>query len=81
MIPDNDTDPEYRIAYDVDHRKVGCILIQAVLGSTIPRDLFFHYFSADTWTVNASTCLVYPIRQSQLGALATRTRSDHPTKP
>lgn len=73
---DADPDPEYRIAYDVSRRKVGCILIQASLGGDVPRDLFFRYFNSDAWTVNGSGCLLYPIRQSQLLALAGRTSSD-----
>lgn len=69
-----DDDPEYQIAYDVTHCKVGCVLIQAALGGDVPRDLFFDYFgTGDAWTVNASDCQVYPIRKSQLPALAART--------
>ena len=72
-----DTDPEYRIAYDVDRCKVGCILIQAALGCTVPNDLFYRHFSAgESWTVNATGCHVYPIRRSQLPLLAKRTNLD-----
>jgi len=71
---DGDPDPEYRIAYDVDRCKVGCVLIQAALGCDVPRDLFFDYFgTGDAWTVNASGCKVYPIRWSQLPLLAACT--------
>lgn len=70
----DEDDPEYRIAYDADRYKVGCVLIQAVLGGTVPRDLFSRYFDTDTWTLDASACIVYPIRRSRLGALAARTR-------
>ena len=72
----DEDDPEYRIAYDVDRYKVGCVLIQAVLGGNVPSDLFSRYFDADTWTLDASACVVYPIRRSRLGALAARTCSD-----
>lgn len=67
-------DPEYRIAYDVDRCKVGCILIQAAHGCDVPKDLFFRYFSSEGWTVNAQHCQIYPIRRSQLPQLAARTR-------
>jgi hypothetical protein len=77
MTTIEDNDPEYRIAYDVSQRKVGCILIQASLGGNVPRDLFFRYFNVDAWTVAVSGCLLYPIRQSQLLAFAARTSSDH----
>jgi hypothetical protein len=68
-----DDDPEYRIAYDVEHKKVGCVLIQAALGCDVPRDLYFNYFDTDTWTLDANACTVYPIRRSQLPLLAART--------
>ena len=72
-----DNDPEYRIAYDVDRCKVGCVLIQAALGGDVPRNLFFDYFgTGDAWTVNARDCKVYPIRRSQLPILAARTSFD-----
>lgn len=70
-------DPEYRIAYDVDHCKVGCVLIQAALCGTVPHDLFYDYFgTGEAWTVNASDCKVFPIRRSQLPMLAARTDFD-----
>ena len=72
-----DDDPEYRIAYDVDCCKVGCVLIQAALGGTVPSDLYYAHFGAgESWTVNASGCQVYPIRKSQLPLLAAKTNFD-----
>jgi hypothetical protein len=74
---DSDPDPEYRIAYDVDRCKVGCVLIQAALGCDVPRALFFDYFGTGAaWTVNARDCKIYPIRKSQLRLLAARTNFD-----
>jgi hypothetical protein len=67
-------DPEYRIAYDVDRCKVGCVLIQVALGCDVPRGLFFDYFgTGEAWTVDARDCKVYVIRKSQLPALMERT--------
>jgi hypothetical protein len=78
---DEDDDPEYRIAYDVDRRKVGCVLIQAVLG-TVPSKLFHDYFGhGDAWTVDASGCQVYRIRRSQLSLLAARTSFEREDGP
>ncbi len=75
---EEDSDPEYRIAYDVDCCKVGCVLIQVALGGDVPRDLFFDYFgTGDSWTVSARGCKIYPIRRSQLPVLAARTSFDH----
>jgi hypothetical protein len=78
MLEDQeDDDPEYLIAYDVDHHKVGCVLIQSALGGDVPKDLFFDYFGqSDSWTVVANNCAVYPIRRSQLPMLAERTSFD-----
>jgi len=70
---DDDDDPEYQIAYDVTRRKVGCVLIQAAVG-TVPSKLFHDYFgNGDAWTVDAGGCQIYPIRKSQLPMLAART--------
>ena len=74
---DQDSDPEYRIAYDVDRCKVGCVLIQAALGGTVPSDLYYaHFGTGEAWTVNATGCQVYPIRRSQLSVLAAKTDFD-----
>ena len=68
---DDEDDPEYRIAYDVARCKVGCVLIQAALGGTVPSALFFkHFGTGDSWTGSARGCQVYPIRRSQLPVLA-----------
>ena len=75
--PAVDDDPEYRIAYDVDRCKVGCVLIQAALCGSVPHNFFYDYFgTGDAWTVNAGDCKVYPIRRSQLPVLAARTNFD-----
>ena len=73
----DDDDPEYRIAYDVERCKVGCVLIQVALGGDVPSALFHDYFGAcESWTVNVTGCQVYPIRRSQLPMLAARTSFD-----
>lgn len=70
-------DPEYRIAYDVDRCKVGCVLIQAALSGIVPIDLYYEHFgTGEAWTVNVIGCQVYPIRRSQLPLLAARTNFD-----
>jgi len=61
-VTKEEDDPKYRIAYDVDRDKVGCVSIQAALGGDVPRDLFLRYFSTGyAWTVNASACKIYLI--------------------
>jgi len=63
MASVKDDDLEYRIAYDVDRCKVGCVLIQVALGGDVPHDLFYNHFPAEGWTVAVSGCQVYPIRR------------------
>lgn len=75
---EDEADPLYRIAYDVDQCKVGCVLIKAALGGDVPNNLFFEHFP-EGWTVNISGCQVYPIRQSQLPWLAAKTDLDPET--
>jgi hypothetical protein len=75
---DDDPDPEYRIAYDVERCKVGCVLIQVALGGDVPSALFHEHFP-EGWTVAVNGCQVYPIRKSQLPLLAAKTRFDQET--
>jgi len=77
VVADDEPDPVYQIAYDVEHCKVGCVLIQAALGGTVPRDLYYDYFgTGEAWTVDATGCQIYSIRRSQLPLLAARTNFD-----
>lgn len=74
---DDQDDPEYRIAYDVARKKVGCVLIQAACGCTVPSHVFYdHFGSGESWTVDASGIAVYKIRKSQLPLLAAKTSFD-----
>jgi hypothetical protein len=70
---DDPDDPEYQIAYDVNLCKVGCVLIQAALGGTLPSDLYYEHFDVNAWTVNVAGCQVFPIRKSQLPLLVAKT--------
>ena len=51
---DDEDDPNIAIAYDVARCKVGCVLIEAALGGTVPSALFFkHFGTGDSWTGSA----------------------------
>jgi hypothetical protein len=64
----------YRIAYDCDLRKVGCVLLQAALGGTVPNDLFHRYFSPESWLLAPTPNLkCYPVTEAQLSILAAKT--------
>lgn len=71
----SDSDEEiYYIQYDCERRKVGCVLLQA-LGGTVPKGLFFKYFSnTKSWLLHPTPDLkLYPIKESQLELLAAKT--------
>lgn len=71
----------FRIAYDIENKKVGCVLIQAALSCTVPSELFHAFFGdVNCWTVNASRCLVYPITEAQLPMLVDATDFAHHTE-
>jgi hypothetical protein len=63
----------YVLAYDIEHRKVGCVLIQAVLG-TLPTGLFYKFFSdSNGWTVDASACQRFETTEEDLPKIAAGT--------
>jgi len=39
----------YRIAFSVERRRPGCVLVQAALAGTVPNELFHDLFPAETW--------------------------------
>lgn len=71
----NDIPEVYSIAYDCKLHKVGCVLIQAGLGATLPRRLFDRFFAdVDTWLVEVTPDMkLYRITEPQLRQLASRT--------
>jgi len=74
-----EVEPEgsYRIAYDCERRKVGCVLIQAVLGCTVPNELFYEHFGLNDWLTEMTPGMqVYAVTEAQLPILAAKTDSD-----
>lgn len=43
------TPKTYVLVYDVKLRRPGCVLLQAVMGGTVPRGIFFKLFDATDW--------------------------------
>ncbi len=70
-----DPSPEtFRIAYDIKRMRPGCVLIQAALDGTVPRDLFNELFPSEVWETGASDMRVYLATREQLEVLARKSK-------
>jgi hypothetical protein len=64
-----------RIVYDVKKRKVGCVLMQASLGGTVPNELFNKFFPSETWEVeDVRGMALYPVSEDQLEQLSKMSK-------
>lgn len=60
-----------RIAFDVRLRRPGCVLVQAVMGGSVPGPLFQRLFQHETWLVSPTDGMkTYPVTDDQLGQLS-----------
>ena len=57
----------YLIAFNVEQRRPGCVIIQADMGGTVP-DFTFH-FPPHTWLLSPVGMRLYPISPEQLPQL------------
>lgn len=65
----------YAIAYDVKLRQPGCVLLQAVLGGTVPSELFHQLFDNSTWLFGPTDDLkLYRATEADLRVIAAKTR-------
>jgi len=53
------------IAYNMEEKKIGCALIQPMLGATITGGDVSFYFDTDRWELSPSKCKVYTIRNQE----------------
>ena len=61
----------YRIAFSVERRRPGCVLVQAALAGTVPTDLFHDLFPAETWISGVGGDMkAYDATRDQLDQLA-----------
>jgi hypothetical protein len=63
------------IAYNIKKRTVGCVLIQAALGGTVPPDLFNQLFPSERWDTSMEGMQLYPATDEQLEKLASRAKT------
>lgn len=64
----------YRIAFDVETKRPGCVLIQATLGGTVPGHIFHELFPSETWQIYLGNCQVYNTTEEQLQQLSVMAR-------
>ncbi len=67
----------FRIAYDIKRMRPGCVLLQAALGGTVPRDLFNDLFPNEVWETGAGDMHVYTATRDQLEVLARKSKPRH----
>ena len=53
------------IAYNMAEKKIGCVLLQTLLGSTFPPGNVSALFDADEWELSPSKCKLYTIKNQQ----------------
>jgi hypothetical protein len=64
-----------KIVYDVTLMQPGCVLLQAALGGTVPRERFAQLFDTSSWLVAPTPDLqLYPVTEEQLEKLSTMTK-------
>ncbi len=47
------SEEEYILVYSLEDRRPACILLQAVMGGTVPNDIFYDLFPIETWLYGA----------------------------
>lgn len=64
-----------KIAYDAALKKPGCVLLQAVMGGTVPPSKFHECFDAADWLLAPTPDLrVYEVTEEQLRKLTEITK-------
>ena len=62
------------IVYDVKLRQPGCVLLQAIMGGTVPPSLFHELFSNETWLLGPTDDMkLYRVDEAQLRIIAAKT--------
>jgi len=65
----------YALAYDVKLRQPGCVLLQAIMGGTVPSRLFHRYFDNSTWLFGSTDDMkLYRVTDADLKVIAAKTR-------
>lgn len=63
------------IVFSPSQRRPGCVILQAALGGTVPRDTFSRLFSHTTWLVAPTDDMAaYPVDDPKLEMLAVMAK-------
>lgn len=64
-----------RIAFSVEKRRPGCVLLQAAMGGSVPSDQFHRLFPNETWLVSPTDDMqVYVVTEEQLEKLSAMAK-------
>ena len=65
----------YSIAFSLEKKQPGCVLLQVAMGATIPNSVLTKYFNPDDWLTNPTGLVVLPIEsEEQLKSLSWITK-------
>lgn len=66
------------IVYNMRDKKVGCVLLQAAMGSTFPPGQISALFDTSEWELNPSKCKLYTIKsQEEFDLMVELTHEAH----
>jgi hypothetical protein len=66
----------WTIAYDCTLKRPGCILLQAAMGATVPRERFFELFPVETWLLASTDDMkCYRTTDAQLVTVSKLTKT------
>lgn len=62
------------IAYNIEDKKVGCVLMQSILGASFPSNAVGLYFKTEVWDLSPAKLKLYTITdEHQFNKLITIT--------
>lgn len=66
------------VAYNMQDKKIGCVLVQSVLGSTFSGGELSSIFDTNEWELDPSKCKLYTINsQVEFDFMVTITHEAH----
>lgn len=69
------------VAYNMRDKMVGCVLVQAGMGATIPTSELSFHFDDKYWEMNPSKCKLYEVRsQTEFDFMITVTKDWYENK-
>lgn len=67
------------LAYNMDDKKIGCVLLQAAMGTTLSGSEVSRYFNPEGWELSPTKLKVYTIdTQEEFDLVVAITNRNHP---